>query len=106
MLAKRGIAYHPWRDRPDWLGGFIDHGECFRGLDRRAAAFASNPYGLRWTADHPDIQAFCERFRLSAAIPDFPSWWFPGRTTLIVFKPLDADAVHQELQDRTCRVSA
>jgi hypothetical protein len=106
MLAKRGVAYHPWRDRPDWSGGFIDHGQCFRTPDRRAAAFASNPYGLRWTTDDPDIRAFCERFRFSAAIPDFPSWWFPGRTTLIVFTPLDADAVHQELQDSTCRVSA
>jgi hypothetical protein len=95
MLAKRGVAYHPWRDRPDWSGAFIDHCHCFRTPNRRAAAFASNPYGLRWTVDHLDIRAFCERFRLSAAIPDFPSWWFPGRTTLIVFTPLGDDAVHQ-----------
>jgi hypothetical protein len=106
MLAKRGVAYHPWRDRPDWSGGFVDHGQCFRSLDRRAAAFASNPYGLRWTADHPDIRAFCEHFHLSAAIPDFPSWWFPGRTTLIVFTPLAADSVPADLQESICMCRA
>lgn len=86
MLAKGGVQYNPWRNEPDWSGEFIDHSFCFRSSDGRAAAFATNPYGLGWKEDDPAIRAFCERHRLRVRIPDdFPSWWYPGRTTLIVF---------------------
>jgi hypothetical protein len=95
MLARGGVCYSPWRSGPDWSGEFIDHSYCFRTPDRRAAGFATNPYGLQWTVTHPAIQAFCEHYRLSAAIPrDFPSWWYPGRTTLIVFTPLPEASSH------------
>lgn len=89
MLTRRGVSYSPWQSGPDWSAPFIDHSYCFRTPDRRAAAFATNPYGLNWTVDHPAIRAFCELYQLGVAIPrGFPTWWYPGRTTLIVFTPL------------------
>jgi hypothetical protein len=95
MLARGAVPYNPWRSGPNWSGEFIDYSYCFRTPDRRAAALATNPYGLHWTADHPSIRAFCERYGLRATIPtDFPSWWFPGRTTLIVFTPFPEASQH------------
>jgi hypothetical protein len=82
------VRYSPWRSGSDWSGHFVDHSYYFRMPSRNAAAFATNPYGLHWTVDHPAIRAFCKQRGLQATIPDdFPSWWYPRRTTLIVFTP-------------------
>jgi hypothetical protein len=59
---------------------FFDHPYYFR-KNRRAIAIVSHLYGLNADA----LDAFTKSNGLSWETPSFPSWWYPGQTTLIVF---------------------
>jgi hypothetical protein len=60
----------------------FDHSYYYR-RDRKAAAITAHLYGF------PSIRAACEKlaaeFGLEFEVPDFPSWWNPGATTLVVY---------------------
>lgn len=66
----------------DWKREFTDH-RSFWTLDGRPYAVAAHLYGCD---DHvrEAAEAWAASRGLRAAFPDdFPSWWYPGRTTLI-----------------------
>jgi hypothetical protein len=69
-----------------WFSGEIsscfDHPYWYR-CSRKAAAIAAHLYGM------PGCLKQCEtvaaRFGLTFEVPDFPSWWNPGGTTLVLY---------------------
>jgi len=68
-----------------WDLHLTDHPTFYRTPDRRAAAVAAHLYGLtdetRWRC-----VAWAAAHRLDVAFPtDFPSWWYPGWTKLVVY---------------------
>jgi hypothetical protein len=67
----------------------LDHSYYYRETNRpyRPAAIAVHLYD--WPADKLDIENICRRLGLRCeAVMDFPSWWYPGETHLIVYTPL------------------
>jgi hypothetical protein len=60
----------------------FDHPYFYR-RHRKAAAVAAHLYGM------PNCRRECETlaatFGLLFEVPDFPSWWNPGATTLVVY---------------------
>jgi hypothetical protein len=84
MLARRAIfprRNESWTTTSDT----IDHPYFYRA-DRRAAAIAAHLY--HGTARRQGIVAWAEHHNLTATFPtDFPSWWYPGATTLVVYEP-------------------
>lgn len=61
----------------------IDHSYCYRDKNRRAIAMAVHLYDL----EKKKIEKFAAKYNLVAEFPeDFPSWWYPGHTHLIVFR--------------------
>jgi hypothetical protein len=65
--------------------GVFDHDRTFKTAGRLRATdafvIASNPYGPR----KKEAIAFAEQVGCDVEFPDFPSWWYPGSTTLITF---------------------
>lgn len=60
----------------------IDHPYYFRDEDNRAAALAVHLYGV------PDgIEEAAEEAGLDVSFPNFPTWWCPGGTQLVVYTP-------------------
>jgi hypothetical protein len=77
VLARRG-----------WPRELVDHGYFYR-KDRKAAAVAAHLYGTFDAAKRQDTEATAALYGLRVTWPeDFPSWYLPGRTTLIVCTPL------------------
>jgi hypothetical protein len=78
VAGKGGWLHHRTHD-------VFDHDRTFKTTGRLRATdtfiIASNPYGDR----KKEAAAFAERTGCSIEYPDFPSWWFPGFTTLITF---------------------
>lgn len=67
-----------------WPSDIADHPFAYRA-DGRAAAVAAHVYDL----DEAQARAWAGRQRLAVEFPtDFPSWWFPGWTRLVLFTPL------------------
>lgn len=66
--------------RGGWDQAFADHPFFYR-LNGRAAALAAHLFGSTAGADE-----WAQRAGLVVKRPNFPSWWYPGRTTLIVFE--------------------
>jgi hypothetical protein len=69
-----------------WRGDLhasFDHPYYYR-RDGKAAAIVAHLYG--W----PKVRAGCEataaHYGLSFEVPDFPSWWNPGGTKLVVYR--------------------
>jgi hypothetical protein len=61
---------------------FGDHAFFYRFMNGWPASVACHLYD----ADPPRILAWAHAHGLQASFPaDFPSWWFPGRTTLVVY---------------------
>lgn len=71
-----------------------EHGVPDRALDhprfykrgRRAAAIATHLYG--WSRDDEvrrECRALAAHYGLTLLVPDFPSWHFPGNSTLVVY---------------------
>ena len=87
VLARRGLfngrGYHD-----PWPRELVDHGYFYR-RDRKAAAVAAHLYGTFDAAKRQDTEATAALYGLRVTWPeDFPSWYLPGRTTLIVCTPL------------------
>lgn len=57
--------------------------------DGKTTAITSQPYGISFSALKAIVR-YCEQNNFEAEI-DAGSWWFPGRTVLIVFTKVDLD---------------
>jgi len=68
----------------------IDHPFWYRS-NRRARALAVHLYNA--TGRHSDIMAWAAFNDLRASFPDFPSWWYPGWTTLVVYEPAGSRSI-------------
>jgi hypothetical protein len=60
----------------------FDHPYWFRH-DGAAAAIAAHLYGF--PHNKADCEAVAAEYGLRFETPDFPSWWYPGGTTLVVY---------------------
>jgi len=58
---------------------YQDHPYYFR-KDGRAVGIVAHLYGIP-----EDVETWASSKGLQIAIPDFPSWWFPGSTSIIQF---------------------
>ncbi len=89
VLANRK-AHGGYNDNGWW--SFVDHTFWYR-QGRYAAAVATHPY----TVDggyRTEAACWANNKKLSITYPaDFPSWWLPGRTTLVLFTPMLPPAV-------------
>ena len=61
----------------------FDHPFYFRCARKRAAAIAAHLYD--WDSREREARAFAAKKGLAIEAPQFPSWWFPGRTTLVLW---------------------
>lgn len=94
VLARRGV----WDGRCHdaiacWPQEFIDHPYFYR-TGTRASALVSHLYNMS-----PSIktaaQVWADKNGLSVSFPDnYPSWWFPGSTTLVLFTSRIAGGEH------------
>jgi hypothetical protein len=86
LFNGRGYYVDPWpRD-------LVDHGYFYR-KDRKAAAVAAHLYGTFDAAKRQDTEDTAALYGLRVNWPeDFPSWYLPGRTTLVVCRPLAGPA--------------
>ena len=92
VLARRGLFNGRGSHVDPWPRELVDHG-YFYGKDRKAAAVAAHLYGTSDAAKRQDTEATAALYGLRMTWPeDFPSWYLPGRTTLIVCTPLAGPA--------------
>ena len=63
-----------------------DHGSHYR-IGRRVMALVEQPYRRPDddAAGRSDMHAWAAARGLALTVPDFPSWWYPGRTALCLF---------------------
>ena len=88
VLARRGLFNGRGYHVDPWPRALIDHGYFYR-KDRKAAAVAAHLYGTFDAANRQDTEATAVLYGLRVTWPeDFPSWYLPGRTTLVVCTPL------------------
>ena len=88
VLARRGLFNGRGYHVDPWPRELIDHGYFYR-KDRKAAAVAAHLYGIFDAAKRQDTEDTAALYGLRVTWPeDFPSWYLPGRTTLIVCTPL------------------
>jgi hypothetical protein len=88
VLARRGLFDGRGRHADPWPRDLVDHPFFYR-KDRVASAVAAHLYGTFDAARRQDIAALAALKGLHATWPeDFPSWWLPGRTTLVVYTAL------------------
>ena len=76
--------------RGDWgcSTRVADHPYFYRELERpyKPAAIAAHLYD--WPDQEVDVKEAVQEFGLSyRVVRDFPSWWYPGETTLILYTP-------------------
>jgi len=85
VLSRRGV--HGARDHSgQWPGGGIADHNYFYRANRRAAALVTHPYDV----DQAKMEAWATEHRLKVSFPtDYPSWWYPGRTSIVVYEPGD-----------------
>jgi hypothetical protein len=79
-----GNMYSRSNDNP-YPGNYhdqFDHPYFYR-RGRKAAAIAAHLYN--YPAKHDQCEAIAARFGLAVETPDFPSWWNPGSTRLVVY---------------------
>lgn len=88
VLARGGLFNGRGYHVDPWPRELVDHGYFYR-RDRKAAAVAAHLYGTFDAAKRQDTEAAAALHGLRVTWPeDFPSWYLPGRTTLIVCTPL------------------
>ena len=88
VLARCGLFNGRGYHVDPWPHELVDHGYFYR-KDRKAAAVAAHLYGTFDAAKRQDTEATAALYGLRVTWPeDFPSWYLPGRTTLIVCTPL------------------
>lgn len=92
VLARRGL-FNGRRSHVDpWPRELVDHGYFYR-KDRKAAAVAAHLYGDFDAAKRHHTEATAALHGLRVTGPeDFPSWYLPGRTRLIICTPLAGPA--------------
>lgn len=92
LRRMHGGPRQSWGTRQHWPHEYADHRYFYRSADRRAAALVAHPYGLKDAERQAAaIRWAGERGLLCEFPDDFPSWWFPGSTTLIVFRPAEPE---------------
>lgn len=92
VLARRGLFNGRGYHVDPWPRELVDHGYFYR-KDRKAAAVAALLYGTFDAAKRQDTEATAALCGLRVTWPeDFPSWYLPARTTLIVCTPLSGPA--------------
>jgi hypothetical protein len=92
VLARRGLFNGRGYRFDPWPRSLVDHGYFYR-KDRKAAAVAAHLYGCFDAAKRQDTGATAALYGLRVTWPeDFPSWYLPGRTTLVVCTPLAGPA--------------
>ena len=92
VLARRGLFNGRGYHVDPWPRELVDHGYFYR-KDRMAAAVAAHLYGNFDAAKRQDTEATAALYGLRVTWPeDFPSWYLPGRTTLMVCTPLAGPA--------------
>lgn len=92
VLSRRGLFNGRGYHVDPWPHALVDHGYFYR-KDRKAAAVAAHLYGDFDAAKRQDTEATAALYGLRVTWPeDFPSWYLPGRTTLIVCTPLSEPA--------------
>ncbi len=80
-LARRGRGYALL---DDWPHCYADHA-YFYLKDRQPVGVVAHPYDI--SAEEPrGVHEWAAREGLKASFPDFPSWWYPGRTSLVLFE--------------------
>jgi len=88
VLARGGLFNGRGYHVDPWPRDLVDHGYFYR-KDRKAAAVTAHLYGIFDYAKRRDTEATAALHGLRVIWPeDFPSWWLPGRTTLVVYTPL------------------
>jgi hypothetical protein len=88
VLARGKV--HSGRDYNDFhFQGFtlttIDHPYFYRTPTRRAAAIAAHLYDATRPKDEIELKEWAEKIGLVATFPNFPSWWYPENTRLVVY---------------------
>ena len=92
MLARGGLFNGRGYHVDPWPRDLVDHGYFYR-KDQKAAAVAAHLYGIFVHAKRRDTEATAALHGLRVIWPDdFPSWYLPGRTTLVVCTPLAGPA--------------
>ena len=92
VLARRGLFNGRGNHVDPWPRELVDHGYFYR-KDRKAAAVAAHLYGDFDAAKRHHTEATAALYGLRVTWPeDFPSWYLPARTTLIVCTPLSGPA--------------
>lgn len=89
IALKRGTTYSLIRSDADALADqlphdFFDHPYFYR-REGKAAAIAAHLYHF----DQQAVAAFASENGLAWETPNFPSWWYPGATRLVVFTKAD-----------------
>jgi hypothetical protein len=88
VLARRGLFDGRGCRADPWPRDLVDHPFFYR-KDRMASAVAAHVYGTFDAARQKDFAGLAAAKGLHAEWPeDFPSWWVPGRTTLVLYTPL------------------
>jgi hypothetical protein len=82
LLIKSGVSGQASHQQTGDHHSLFDHPDCYRSTNKRAAAIASHTYG-----DHRERAIEFAKFTgIGLAMPEgFPSWYFPGVTTLKVW---------------------
>jgi hypothetical protein len=79
-----GGPYYSDNPYPGTYHNQFDHPYFYR-RDRKAAAIVAHLYN--YPGNHDSCVAIAERYGLAFSAPDdFPSWWFPGATRLVVYR--------------------
>ncbi len=64
-----------------WPRAFADHADFYSFADGRPAAVVGHLYALV----PAEIRAWARSCGLQVAFPAYTSWYYPGRTTLVVY---------------------
>ena len=92
VLARGGLFNGRGYHVDPWPRDLVDHGYFYR-KDRKAAAVAAHLYGTFDAAKRQDTEDTAALYGLRVNWPeDFPSWYLPGRTRLVVCRPLAGPA--------------
>jgi hypothetical protein len=86
-LARGGV--HDGSSERRYDPTFCDHPYWYRS-SRHARAIAAHLYDIDIgrAVRRAEIPTWAEEHGLRASFPDYPSWWYPGRTTLVLYEPV------------------